>query len=266
MDLDALAHLPGIRTDRFALPGASLHHARGGYVAVQTPDAPMFWYGHRLLLPGPPWREGVEVWRDRWLAENPDPARRPPKAYLCWEQPALDPAHADRARAAGVELEAQCVSRHDGQLPPLPSRPPELVVRPVRTAAEWAAVTTTSERAFGLSGGFFDWVDAERRRRVVAGEAIEWGAFVGGALVGHCGLIRGPGEARFQDVAVDPDHHGRKIGAHVIAGALRHHAARHPGEPAWITADVGGRPERIYRALGFRPVSYTYEVVIQIAP
>lgn len=266
MDLDALSHRPGLRTDAFALPGAKLHTQRDGYVAVHTPDAPSFWYGHRLLIAGPPWDEGVELWRDRWLVENPDPARRPPKAFICWEQPAPDPAHTERARAVGVELEMQSVSRHDGHLPPLPPRPHDLIIRPVRTAAEWAVVSATSERAFGLSGGFFAWVDAERRNRVRAGEAIEWGAFVEGALVGHCGLVRGDGEARFQDVAVDPDHHGRKIGVHLLAGALRHHAACHPGQPAWITADIGGRPERIYRALGFRTVSYTYSVVLEIAP
>lgn len=266
MDLDALTHLPGMRTDRFALPGANLHSARGGYVAVRTPDAPSFWYAHRLLIAGPPWDDGVEVWRARWLAENPDPARRPPKAFVCWEQPAPDPSHTDRARAAGVELEMQSVCHHDGALPPLPPRPRDLIVRPVRTAAEWAAVTATSERAFQWSGGFFAWTDSERRRRVARGEAIEWGAFADGALVGHCGLIRGEGEARFQDVAVDPAHHGRKVGAHLLASALRHHAAHHPGEPAWITADLDSRPDRIYRALGFRPVSYTYEVVIEIGP
>lgn len=256
--------MPGQRTNRFALPGGGVYGDRGGWIAVTTPCNPGYWYGHRLILPGSPWQEGIAVWRRRWLDENPDPEHRPPRAYLSWEGPAPDPASVERATDEEIALDEQVVRVHRGPPPALPPPPPGLVVRPIDGDAEWSALTAISAHAFDEPFDFLAWDQADRRVRVEAGLGVEWGAFVDGRLVGHCGLMWSDDEARFQDVAVEPPLHGRKIAAHLIAAALAEHATRRPGQPAWIVAEAESRAGRIYEALGFVAVSWSYDLALPI--
>lgn len=264
MDSARLLAQPGHRTNRFALPGGGLHHDRGGWIAVQTPANPTFWYGHRLILPASPWVEGVAVWRRRWLAENPDPQRRPPRAYLSWECPAPDPESVARATDEEIALDEQVIRVHRGPPPQLPPPPPGLALRPLVGDAEWGAIITISARAFDDPIDFLSWDQTDRRARVERGLGVEWGAFLDGRLVGHCGLMWGEGEARFQDVAVDPAAQGRRIAAYLIAAALADHAVRHPGAPAWIVAELDSRAGRIYEALGFVIASWGYDLALPI--
>jgi ribosomal protein S18 acetylase RimI-like enzyme len=265
------AHLlrsPGHRTDRFALPGNGMHHDRGGWIAVETPANRHYWFGHRLLMPGPPWAEGIATWRGRWLAENPDPQNRPPRGYLCWESVERDQASLDRAADEEIALEEHVVRVHRGPVPELAAAVladgAGLEVRPIAGDAEWAECTGITGRAFDDPVDFHAWAQGNRRARVEAGGGVEWGAFVDGRLVGHCGLIWGEGEARFQDVAIDPKFQGRRIGAQLLAAALGDHFARHPGAPAWIVAESESHADRLYAAVGFGVATWAYELSLPI--
>ena len=188
------AHLlrsPGHRTDRFALPGNGMHHDRGGWIAVETPANRHYWFGHRLLMPGPPWAEGIATWRGRWLAENPDPQNRPPRGYLCWESVERDQASLDRAADEEIALEEHVVRVHRGPVPELAAAVladgAGLEVRPIEGDAEWAECTGITGRAFDDPVDFHAWAQGNRRAR--AGGVCR--RAVGGALRVDLGRGRG---------------------------------------------------------------------------
>lgn len=265
---DALLAHPAHHTNRYALAGARLHHRRAGWVAVEEPEQAQSWFGHRLVLPRSPFAEGLDVWMARWRSEAR--AATPRRAYLCWATDVRDAGAEREAAAAGLELHTLRLRRITARPVALgrrpPPGPPGAVYRPLSGPLEWAAALALQGQAFG--GGvseqqaFARWALSSRRARVDVGEGVEWGAFVDGRLVGHCGLMFDPADrrrARFQDVATDPRWAGRKIAGNLLAAALDRFFAAGAVE-AWILADAEARPDRIYAALGFEPVSWVYEL------
>ncbi len=268
VDLDALLARPAHHTLRYAAPGARLHHRRAGWVAVEEPENPASGFGHRLILPRSPFVEGVAPWMTRWRAEPR--AGQPQRAYFVWDCNTRDvEAEARAAQTAHMlyVLAARCIAadpRATGTAPP--AGPPDLVCRPLVGDADWAAAIALGGRAFfpGDVGGhaFHRWASTSRRARIEAGQGVEWGAFVGGRLVGRLGLMYDPedaGAARFQDVCAHPDFAGRKVVSNLLATALAAFFVD-GGCEAWILADVDSRPDRIYAALGFAQKSWFYEL------
>lgn len=255
----------GARTDHFALPGWSTWSRRAGWWAVSTPLNRGYWYGHRLILPGPPWAEGLPVWRQRWLAEFPPGVARPQRMYLSWESPTRRLDWEARAGDEAGELEVITVRG----LRAAPTRPPEgppgLVCRPIAGDAEWAAalaVDLAASSAEGELAGFMRWAHGVQRRAVEAGSGVWWGAFVDGALVGQLGVRRSGGLGRYQSVAVHPQAGGRKVAAHLLHASAAAFFADPTAEALYVTAVADDRPDRIYAAAGFDLAGWSYELSV----
>lgn len=267
----ALLARPAHRTLRYAMPGARLHHPRAGYVATEEPENPGSAFGHRLVLPASPFVEGLDAWLDRWRAEPR--AARPKRAYFVWETAERDAAAEARAGDTPHVLYVLRVRRIDADRPlrQPPPGPPGLECRPLRGEAEWRAAQALSGAAFGgddpAHAAFARWAVGSRRTRVEAGQGVDWGAWLDGRLVAHCGLMFDPAgpEARFQDVAAHPGFGGRKIVSNLLVAVARRFFAD-GGRRAWMLADVDSRPDRIYAALGFAPESWFYELGVAVAP
>lgn len=97
---------------------------------------------------------------------------------------------------------------------------------------------------------------SDSRRYVVAVTPRDAG--VGGGwprvVVGYAGIMVGAGEAHVTTVAVDPDHHRRKIGSRLVHALLE--AAREmDATAATLEVRMANRgAQRLYQAFGFAPV------------
>lgn len=268
--LAALLARPSHRTLAYAMPGARVHHPRDGWVALEEPDDRASPFGHRLILPRAPFAEGIDVWLDRWHAEPR--AATPKRAYFVWETDVRDTeAEAQAAETPHALYVLRVRALEPGRLVTPPPGPPGLTFRPLRSEADWQAAQALSGAAFGGDDvsrlEFARWAIGSRRLRVEAGQGADWGAWLDDRLVGHCGLMFDPagGEARFQDVAAHPDFGGRKVVSNLLAAAAGAFFAD-GGRRTWILADTDSRPDRIYAALGFAPVSWFYELGVAIEP
>lgn len=264
----ALLARPAHRTLAYAMPGARVHRARAGWVALEEPDNPGSAFGHRLIVPRSPFALGLDTWLERWRAEPR--AATPRRAYFVWETDSRDVEAEARAEATPHALYVLRVRALEAErVAQPPPGPPGLAFRPLRGEADWRAAQALSGAAFGGDDPahveFAHWAVGSRRIRVEAGEGADWGAWLDGRLVGHCGLMYDPrgGEARFQDVAAHPDFGGRKVVSNLLVAAARAFFAD-GGRRAWILADADSRPDRIYAALGFAPVSWFYELGVAV--
>ena len=128
---------------------------------------------------------------------------------------------------------------------------------------EWAAVFDLLDLCFTPGG-----VRAEGHRNflrlllkryemlVAAGRGHWFGVFRGGELVGTCGVFEHEGLARFQLVAVHPEHRRQGLCATLVAEVARLTRRQWPAAQILIGASPGTEAERIYRRLGFEPVEH----------
>lgn len=73
-------------------------------------------------------------------------------------------------------------------------------------------------------------------------------------VVGYAGIMVAAGEAHVTTVAVDPDHHRRKIGSRLVH-ALLEAARQMDATAATLEVRMGNRgAQRLYQAFGFAPV------------
>jgi ribosomal protein S18 acetylase RimI-like enzyme len=238
--------LPATRSDR--LVDAEVTHVIEGdrCALLHTPSRPDYWDGNALLLDEAP--DQLAGWfaqldhlhpggraRDRLRWESTDP--RPPAPALPADvtyarQTVL--RHARRAEPASVPagVELRCVPR--GEIPAL------------------AALALDGEPAEGPFARFLDWMYAKHAR---VSAATWWCAEDGGQVVAALGLYLGADLRRFQDVETLASHRRRGIASALIQRALDDAGA---GPPTYIVADSDSAAERLYRRLGFEPVSFRH--------
>jgi mycothiol synthase len=80
-------------------------------------------------------------------------------------------------------------------------------------------------------------------------------AEIEGSPVGYCHVELGRGESWLESVAVDPDRHGRGIGAALVARALAEARRRGGARVRLAVADRNATALRLYRRLGFQVVA-----------
>lgn len=245
-----------LRTDQFVQPPSVRFQERPGYTVVHTEDRPDYWSGHFLQLDRCPEPGELPSWLDVWKREL-GTRQGLEKVFLRCEvdgSPDLTRLETE-ARSAGLALEALPVLLLTTPREPAPSA---WEPRPFRDAADWSALEELLISEFTPSGtpaDFLQWQISGHRQRVEAGHGEWWGIWDGAGLVGTAGIFWKEGWARFQEVVTRETHRRRGICAtlcHHMAAAVRSSGR---ASKVVIIAEPGSGAERVYRSLGFEPVS-----------
>lgn len=158
--------------------------------------------------------------------------------------------------------------------------PPSIHLRLAESEADWRAIVEMvleSEQRSDSSpdsvpaaapadlsphARYLDWAYASARATFTRTGSPWWTAWDGPLLVGSLGLFHGPSLSRFQEVETRRSHRGRGVASALLMHALAHAASSHAtsapsaSRPLVIVAETDGAPERLYRRLGFTPVSH----------
>jgi GNAT superfamily N-acetyltransferase len=230
---------------------------RADHLVLHTPARRSYWDGNVLVLdeapaaPGDPperWSEALSPWWDTW-ASSPlagDPVR------LRWES-------TDRRQPKGLPagvIYSQDTTLELGQLATLERPPPPVSCRPAISDEDWRALTDMVLGADdGLPADYVEWAYAKARRAFARTGSAWWTAWDADQLVGSLGLFRGADLWRFQEVETRASHRGRGVASLLVTRAL---GAWTPERPAYVVAETGEPPERMYQRLGFTPVSWVH--------
>lgn len=257
--------LGGLRSGLALDAGHTDVHDHGDHRVLVTPECPDYWEGNCLLLDEPPataddrpavWATALACWRSA-LAATPLAATRHP--LVRWEStdarpiaPALLPRGATHAQDTVHVLDGWCK----------PTRPvPAVACRPASSDDDWNAII---EMVLGAAHEerhvqYVHWSYAKARKTFARAASTWWTARDRDVLVGSLGLFRGDGFARFQELETREAHRGRGIASLLIARALAERPAT-DASPVYIVAETGAAPERLYRRLGFAPVSWVHSI------
>lgn len=250
---------PGLATDVEIARFEGVLTERPGYLVVETPGNPGFYWGNFLIYPAPPAPSDEPVWREDFRREF---AHQPLVRHqaFSWDGSGEGAPFAGFTRESGAVLTAREVRRP-------PRAHPGAVVRPLRTDAEWeAAVLNQIEcREEGFTRESYEPFKraqmARYRRMSEAGLGDWYGAFLDGELAADCGLFVFGETGRFQAVETRPDLRRRGL-----AAALLHEAARaglrRARELVIVSEQVHGA-ERLYRSAGFSGDERTWQLTLR---
>jgi GNAT superfamily N-acetyltransferase len=226
---------------------------RGGYLVVETPDDPGYYYGNLLVLPAPPQPGELARWMRTFGDEFGDnPAIR--HVTLCWDGITGDVPAADDLRGAGFSIdryEVMVAETVDAPRPALPIR--ALTADELVTTADLA--WTLGDRHDETYRQFLYRRAAWHRNLVNRGIARFFGAFDGPALVASLGIVRVVDVGRYQDVQTLPAYRRRGLARALLATAA--HAARADGaERVVIVSEPESAAARLYARAGFRTIEH----------
>lgn len=249
------------RTDDRVRPGSEVID-RGNYRVIRTPARHDFYFGNCLSLDAPPAAADRDGWFGRCRAELVDLTGLA-RLLLQWE---TDLDHADDAALEAPNVVLMRPAVEDVKV--IAPRGVALRRIAVDDDAGWAAVVALAMAGAADNGpahvDFAVWSAGAKRDayRRAPGSGGWWGAFDAetGELCGSLGLYEADDLMRFQDVETAVAFRRRGIASALCAAAVRAAAAAHPRALAVIVAAQGSQAERIYRRLGFAPVSLQWSV------
>ena len=229
-----------------SMEGASVTE-RDGYVVVETPANPGFWWGNFLLLDAPPEPGTAGEWLDRFAAAFPA------AGHVALGIDTTDAAAAIPAdfTEAGLEPDRSIVLTAAGVAEP-PHLNREAEIRTLESDDDWEQSVDLSMRLWG--GDQLDYYQgrvASRRRLTEQRRGAWFGAFDDGRLVSQLGLfLTGAGVARYQDVETDPAVRRRGLAGTLVWQAGQYGLDELGAHTLVIVADAGGDPIRLYRSVG----------------
>ena len=238
-DLAVLAH-----------SGSTLE-ARADHLVVRTPANPDFHWGNFLFVTDEHAVDDAARWVSTFHASLPEAS---------WVAIGLvrAPDSRDAWAAHGLELEVDDVLTTTA----VPRRSPLPEGFTARRIAgdDWEQHSLRAIRDNERSGEFEPrsyerFVRARTRTQQALSDrdvAAFFGAFAGGRLVAHLGIVRCGRTARYQTVATDPDHRRRGLASHLLGRAA--HWAADRGCRRWVILTETTNPAgRLYRRVGFAP-------------
>lgn len=243
---------PSAQTETWVEAPARVFEDHGALGAIRTVSNPTYRWGNCLVLPHPPTAEALPAWEARHAALYPDAVGAVPAFYWQAEGVPEPLAGALKARGYHVEVEAPLVA--PSAATPAPALPNTVQITPAQSHADWRALVD-----FRLALGAELPVDFLLRRLAGAWatqQAVDgdwWILRERGQVLGSMGLFWRDGTARYQDVDIHPDAHGRGL------GRLMFHTVRAHGEAAGgftrqvIVADRGSLAHAWYQRMGFAP-------------
>ncbi|MCO4748057.1 MAG: GNAT family N-acetyltransferase [Proteobacteria bacterium] len=241
--------LPACRTDALVLR-ATRRTELDDHVLCDTPDCRATWYGHRLVLDDPP--DDPERWFARW--DEAHAGKDIGRAYLVWEHRLPKPI----AIPTGCELVQHRVMMHDEWEEPVT---PTEALRPLlETDAEALLQLMIAENGDDAELVAYErWYLEQLFAHRAEEQAVLWGAFVDGALVGTTSVVWDRREARLQNVLVDATHRQKGLATALVQAAVGSYRDQSMGIVYLVTV-LDGMPEKLYRKVGFRHVSYFWEL------
>lgn len=261
----------GFRTDVAILTAnGSRVTEHDGYLRIETPDNPGFFWGNYLYFARSPRSGDLERWEEKFRHEfrlSPGVQHR----VFSWDTE--EPGDTDQFVGAGYTLDtATVLALESGGLAEPAAGVPGLEVRPLSGDEEWEAMIR-NQIACRLDGFSLAEYEPFKRRQAAGwrrlaeqGHGDWYGSFLGGRLVAECGLYFFGGLGRFQAVGTAPEFRRRGICAAMIRSICDRAFARHPRATLVMVAASEEPAERIYRRVGFLPRETSYGLCKQPAP
>jgi len=238
----------------------------GEMVVARRPNNPLYYWGNFLLLPRPP--EATEIdgliamFRHHFAGH---PAVK--HVTLRWDGPALSEPAAALARQRGMSLDGGLEMVAETLSAPAH---PDLVIRGLDMVGERAemvalniACDPAEQEGSQAYAQFKEYIRASWWVWHASGAGRWWGAFVGGELVGQCGLIHcANGLGRFQAVETHPDHRRQGVCSSLVAATGNAALAAGGCRSVLLGVDAEGPALGLYTSLGFRPGTTQHSLIL----
>lgn len=238
--------LPITRSARVAAPTGNAWRDRGDHVAWDAPGCRKAYFAHRLELDRAP--DDPAPWFARWQEEHG--GKGVGRAILVWETPLDEVPGPLPERLAPIRMLGMA---HDGPAPRVKPIPVPLRAARADELPAVAAATAAQEPAYGPGyRTYLEWLYPGLA--AVGGRTLA--AWDGDRPVAALTVVRGEGVTRFQEVWTDRAWRGRGLASALVARALA------DGGLHLLATVEGSDAERLYRKLGFRPVSRMVEISI----
>ncbi len=249
----------GRRTDLIFARHNGVVEDRGEYLVIKTERNPGFYWGNYLLFDESPKATDYVRWKELFDKEFPYYAQ--PQHYVfAWQEQRLGEideflAH-DFVVDKGVVLTATSVKE--------PKRlHTSLQVMPIESDQQWSELLTLVV-ADNTEHEPESYLRFKRQQfldyRIMQSQGIgQWfGAYIGGTLVGNCGVFFEDGIGRFQQVITFADY--RNMG---VCNTLVHRVCvwafeQNKATTLVMEADVDYHAARIYEGLGFRASEHNF--------
>lgn len=242
-----------------------------GFWAIRTPDNPSFWFGNFLLFSKAPKLGDFAKWHTQHAHVFGDTLNH---LTFGWDEDA--PGYITEFITAGFRS-VPGLNLTLNAAPHAVRINPDLVVRPIKSDAEWEAVAVSQ---IEVDRTDFDYPEDDgefRRSQVIAARKLAehnrgdwWGAFAGEKLVGSMGLYFDEARklGRFQYVTTSPRHRRQRVCTTLLNHVTRH-AFEHVGVKTLVihTGDEDhNHAKDVYQNFGFRPTSKSYAVTRLLHP
>lgn len=238
-------------SDRLLWPEATTAVPGPDVTTVTTPLRPDFWDGNVLLLRAAPAPGAWPLWTAQWR-ERVQQVTGARHGWFQWEAP-LGLPNAVPA-PPGYLLEANTLLVQA----PRPARGTGWPVTALTSDSDWQKaleLLALDAGEAGAPGDFLRWQWSRYRERTRAGQGRWLGCWDGTTLTGMVGVLTGGGMARFQQVLTHPAYRRRAIATSLLEAQLEGLLARPDVSRAFIVAEEGSAPGRLYRSLGFEPLA-----------
>jgi ribosomal protein S18 acetylase RimI-like enzyme len=226
-----------------------------GVTVLRVPDNPGYRWGNCLHLPAPPrvdeLQDLVELSRELF-GDQPESRH----VMLRWDGEGIDADLVAAAKDRQMQADSGRVM-HAVDL--LEVSAPGVSVRPLDLGREWADIVELNiacdpEEPDGLADymAFKQGLRRAWQAWAATGDALWWGAFIDGTLVGQAGLVCCPGgRGRFQSIETHPDYRGRGVCSSLVSTMGRHAIDALGCQTLWMGVNPKGQAQHLYAKLGF---------------
>jgi hypothetical protein len=239
----------GLKTDIEIARFENKLKERDGYLVVETPGNPDFYWGNFLIFPSPPTLEDQAGWPAIFQKEFAHNAAIQHMAFT-WDSPEGEKG----VDFPGYEFEESPIYHLSEAKKPTRMNE-EVEVRALTSDSDWqqALANQVNCRGEGFEETeylrFKEKQMARYRRMCEAGLGSWFGAFLKEKLVADAGLYHFGDLGRFQSVGTDPAFRRRGISATLIYNMAQHGLKR--SKKLVIVADPTHGADRVYRSVGF---------------